>query len=379
MPVFDPIDGWFEKGFRIRAQKSARSAARTARRDSSRASPSSGGSKFSSGAKTKNAVAVIKRAPECMVKITGSSSGLKTVKSHLDYISRNGEVELIDEKGSTIKGLDEIKALRDSMKASQVPEDGKKREYLHVLFSMPPGTPEKEMKEAVLSFCKEEFANRQWVAALHKDTDHTHVHVCVGTRDLERADEPRLSPRKADLFQWRQGFADKLRENGIDAAASYRGHRFNFRKAENAVVRQIRADNPKSPAFNERRATNKAMTRAMKATKSPEKAFSGPPRPPRTPRVLDAQAKDLKAAMAAKSRPENPAAGAIEKRRGEALAAWEQVARNLDAAGEKDLAKALDSLIREGQKPVSSRNQELYDAAVSSRSKQQGKDEGHSL
>lgn len=173
-----------------------------------------------------------------MVKITGSSSGLATVKHHLDYISRNGKVELTNESGETIQGRDELKALREQMKASQVPNESNKREYLHVLFSMPPGTPEKAMREAVMQFCQEEFANRRYVAALHDDTDHTHVHVCVGTWDIDRADEPRLSPRKADLFRWRQGFADKLRENGIDAAASERRHRFNHRKPENPVVRR---------------------------------------------------------------------------------------------------------------------------------------------
>jgi hypothetical protein len=45
--------------------------------------------------------------------------------------------------------------------------------------------------------------------AFQGNTDHTHVHVCVNTRDIDRADEPRLSPRKADLFRWRLGFADK--------------------------------------------------------------------------------------------------------------------------------------------------------------------------
>ncbi len=167
------------------------------------------------------------------------------MKHHLDYISRNGKVELTNESGETIQGRDELKALREQMKASQVPNESNKREYLHVLFSMPPGTPEKAMREAVMQFCQEEFANRRYVAALHDDTDHTHVHVCVGTWDIDRADEPRLSPRKADLFRWRQGFADKLRENGIDAAASERRHRFNHRKPENPVVRTDPRRQPK--------------------------------------------------------------------------------------------------------------------------------------
>lgn len=370
MTVFDPLDGWFEKGFRIRAQKSPKTATRDRARARSGVSPSStSGVRFSPGAKAKNATSVIRKAPEVMVKITGSSSGLATVKHHLDYISRNGEVELTNECGESIQGRDELKALRDQLKASQVPNESNKREFLHVLFSMPAGTPEKAMREAVAQFCQEEFANRRYVAAFHDDTDHTHMHVCVSTRDIDRADEPRLSPRKADLFRWRQGFADKLRENGIEAAASERRHRFNYRKAEHPVVRQIRADNPKSAAFNERRAAAKAHDRAIKAALRPEKAFVGPARPPRAPKVQEAQKNELQAALRAGKRPSNPAEEHIQASKAKTLATWGEVAKNLVEAGEIDLAKDLAKLMREAEKPTKSRTQELYDLAESRRSK----------
>lgn len=328
--------------------------------------------KFSGGAKAKNAKSVIRKAPEVMVKITGSSTGLATVKHHLDYISRNGEVELVNECGERIQGRDEIKALREQLKAAQVPNESKKREFLHVLFSMPAGTPEKAMREAVAEFCGQEFANRRYVAAFHDDTDHVHMHVCVGTRDIDRADEPRLSPRKADLFRWRQGFADKLRENGIDAAASERRHRFNYRKPEHPVVRQIRADNPQSAVFNAARARDKAQERVMKATQRPETAFVGPLRPPRTPKVQEALINDLKAALKAGQRPENPAAARIEANKGEAMAVWSQVARNLAQAGEHDLAAEVASLMQGAEKPASSRAQALFDLAKAKANREKG-------
>jgi hypothetical protein len=370
MSAFDPLDGWFEKGFRVRSQKAARTAQRDRARSRSGTSPAStSGVQFSANAKAKNTASVIRKAPEVMVKITGSSSGLATVKHHLDYISRNGEVELTNESGESIQGRDELRALREQMKASQVPNESNKREYLHVLFSMPAGTPEKAMREAVAQFCQEEFANRRYVAAFHDDTDHTHMHVCVGTRDIDRADEPRLSPRKADLFRWRQGFADKLRENGIDAAASERRHRFNTRKPEHPVVRQIRADNPKSAVYNEARAKDKALERTMKATARPETAFAGPPRPPRVPKVHEAQKNELQAALKAGVRPVNPAEAKIQDTKAKTLAVWGQVARNLVEAGQTDLAKDVAKLMREAEKPTTSRTQELYDLAKANRSK----------
>lgn len=364
MTVFDPVDGWFEKGFRVRRQKAARSARDKVRARSGKAPASTSGVKFSPAAKAKNTAAVIKRAPEVMVKITGNSDGMGSVKRHLEYISRNGEVELTDETGKSLYGSRDVKDLQKHYRAAGIPETNNKREFLHVVFSMPAGTSPRATKEAVLEFAREEFANRRWVAALHDDKDHTHVHVCVGTRDIDRADEPRLSPRKEDLARWRQGFADKLREHGIEAAASERRNRFQYRRAENSVVRQIRKDNPKSAVYDGSRAKAKAADRAIKATQKPDKAFVGPPRGPRVPLRVQQQTEALQAAIDAKQRPTNPHADAIERSRTNALAAWRQVEKNLIAAGDKDLAGHVARLISEGEQPVRSLAQERYDKAL---------------
>jgi hypothetical protein len=383
MPAFDPIDSWFEKGFRIRQQKAAKTA-RGSRRDQVRSSSGGGPARrgsvnFSAGAKAKNIKSVIRKAPEVMVKITGSSSGMSTVKHHLEYISRNGDVELVNESGESIHGNAEVRALRAQLKASQIPDESNKREFLHVIFSMPKGTPEKAMREAVAEFSREEFSNRRYVMAFHDDTDHTHVHVCVGTRDIDRADEARLSPRKADLFRWRQGFADKLRENGIDAAASERRHRFNYRKPEHSVVRQIRADDPKSSVFNAARYKEKENSRAIKASMKPETAFVGAFRPPRVPTVYQGLKNDLQAAIASGARPLNPAQEKIEAGRKSALAGWSEVAANLEQSGDKDLAKQVRELMQAGEKQPRSRTQELYDTAVDSRSRSKNKEDSQEL
>jgi hypothetical protein len=51
----------------------------------------------------------------------------------------------------------------------------------------------------------------------------------------------RLNPRKEDLQRWREGFALRLREHGIDAAASRRLERFQLRKGERQSVRHVHA------------------------------------------------------------------------------------------------------------------------------------------
>ncbi len=296
---------------------------------------------------------------------------MNTVKHHLDYISRNGKLELINEAGETINGTAELRALREQLKASQIPNESNKREFLHVMFSMPPGTPEKELRAAVAEFCQEEFSNRRYVMAFHDDKDHRHVHVCVGTRDIDRANEPRLSPRKNDLFRWRQGFADKLREHGVNAAASERRHRFNYRKSEHPVVRQIRADNPDSAVFDKKRAEGKAAAQAAQARSTRRNTFVE--QLPRTPRVYEGLKTELQHAIKTGSRPQNPAYEKNEASRKATLAAWSEVAKNLETAGDFALAVKVREMMRDGLKQPISRNQELYDVAVKDRAKEMDK------
>jgi hypothetical protein len=367
MPAFDPIDGWFEGGFRVRRQKpvaATKQAGRDRRRSDAGGGPAPrGGVKLSASAKTRNIKSVVRKAPEVMVKITGSSDGLGSVKRHLDYISRNGKVELTDEAGNQLEGRKSVEDYRRQLKAAQIPESSRKREFLHVVFSMPSGTSPREMREAVGQFCREEFSNRRYVMGMHEDTKQTHMHVCIGTRDIDRADEPQLSPRKNDLFRWRQGFAEKLRDAGVDAAASYRQHRFKHQRAEHPVVRQIRADHPELGGFNADRAQAKSRAGVAKAQARPDQAFVGPARPPRVPKVLQRLVSEVQAAVVAGQRPGNPAAAAVEARRQDTLGKWTDVHQQLTADGDHELASQVAVLIAEGAQPARSRTQELFDEA----------------
>ena len=48
-----------------------------------------------------------------------------------------------------------------------------------------------------------------------------------------------MNPRKNDLFEWRVLFAEKMREQGIECAATKRVHRGQYQKAENSTVHNI--------------------------------------------------------------------------------------------------------------------------------------------
>ena len=47
---------------------------------------------------------IVQRAPEVMVKITGRTKSVDHLKSHLDYITRNGELTGETEQGTLLAG-----------------------------------------------------------------------------------------------------------------------------------------------------------------------------------------------------------------------------------------------------------------------------------
>lgn len=188
----------------------------------------------------------VRKAPEVMVKITvgrkDPTTGkrnilckdMKGLRAHFDYISRNGEVAVEDEHGNQIQGRQEVQQLAGDWKSSggySIPStDGYRREAYSIVLSMPPGTDPDAVRKASREFAQKHFGNHQWAFAQHDDEAHPHVHLCVRTvgHDLTR-----LNPRKNDLQRWRESFAEKLRDNGIEANATprvVRGQTRRYRK-----------------------------------------------------------------------------------------------------------------------------------------------------
>ena len=188
----------------------------------------------------KNLTAAAQNKPEVMVKIPqrhGSSNGLKGIKNNLDYISRNGELDLEDNNGNIISGKSEINDLLLEYEMLGIEEESKYKEAINVVLSMPPNTDPVALKNAVREFAKETFPDNRWVMVQHLDTDHPHCHLNVLMRDKFGI---RLNPRKNDLYEWRLRFAEKLREHGIECAATRRQHRGKYQKAQSGIVRHIR-------------------------------------------------------------------------------------------------------------------------------------------
>lgn len=211
--------------------KRARRPYRVGRKKPTGDASAKSGSWGGGGARTRRMLALTaKRTPEVMVKISKARKGSIEVKSHLDYISRNGKLTLEDQDEQKIKGRETIKDFLEEWKAAgRIKEPSENRDAFSIILSMPAGTDRDAVTNAAREFAKAEFAKKhRYVFVPHHDEKHSHVHLCV--LSLGR-DGTRLNPRKADLQRWREGFAEKLRENGIEANATKRNVRGYSKKA----------------------------------------------------------------------------------------------------------------------------------------------------
>jgi hypothetical protein len=96
------------------------------------------------------------------------------------------------------------------------------------MLSMPRGTDPLIVQRAVREFAKIEFADHRYVMVLHDHQANPHVHLSV---KAESKHGQRLNPRKPDLQRWRETFAERLREWGVDAEATRqatRGEQRNY-------------------------------------------------------------------------------------------------------------------------------------------------------
>jgi hypothetical protein len=176
----------------------------------------------------------VRRIPEVMVKVTGGGRGLRAVAAHLAYISHRGEVELESDRGEHVSDDGQRELLKTwhlELSAGQYRSKGTARSMAfgiklvhNVVLAMPAGTPPDKVFAAAKHFAREQFgAQHRYVMALHTHQQHPHVHLVVkAERENGRG---RLHIDKAMLREWRQDFAQMMREQGIAANATPRSVR----------------------------------------------------------------------------------------------------------------------------------------------------------
>ena len=177
---------------------------------------------------------VMRRAPQVMVKVTGGGRGMKAIAARFRYISKNGRLEIEDQRGETMRGKDTLRDLADEWRfgGSLIPDEaepGHRREAFNIMLSMPRGTDPLSVQRAAREFAQVELADHKYVMVLHDHQANPHVHISVRA---ESKHGKRLNPRKADLHQWRETFAEKLRGYGIEAEATRQTTRGRSRNYE---------------------------------------------------------------------------------------------------------------------------------------------------
>lgn len=176
---------------------------------------------------------IVQRRPQVMVKISGGGRGMRPIRAHLNYISRNGQLPVETQDGERIVGHGDLATLAGEWQMGGFPigENSNRREAFNIVLSMPAGTDAVALHRAARDFAKNEFSNYQYALVLHtlendpnrNPSENPHVHLCVKTRGI---DGVRLNPRKSDLRRWREQFAECLREHGVEAEATSRSARF---------------------------------------------------------------------------------------------------------------------------------------------------------
>jgi hypothetical protein len=218
--------------------------------------------------------AMVRRSPQVVVKLVRAPKGMKGISNNLTYISRDGLLEIEDQDGQVILGKEAVADLKAEWRDGGMPiaADSTMRDAFHLVLSMPTRTDPLSVQRAARDFAAREFSGFQYAMVLHTfETDpdphpspHPHVHLTVKAASL---DGFRLNPRKADLQRWREGFAEALREHGIEATTTSRIHRTTH---ERWTVRHLHEVSRKGETLERLKRTTRRHGRAQEVMRNYE-------------------------------------------------------------------------------------------------------------
>jgi hypothetical protein len=275
---------------------------------------------------------VARRRPEVMVKVTGSARGLRGLKEHLAYITRNGKMLGERESGELILGATNVRSVAEDWWADCCRgRNARARDTINLILSMPPGTDAKAVADAVSSFARKTFGqDYEYLLAHHnqdsdpKRPENPHAHLTVKTRGKHGQ---WLNPRKHDLQAWREAFALELRERGVIAEATPRHARGVVRKSKRQAIRHL----------DERRGSRVTQWKLQQAIKTV------------------AAGTDLAA--------EAPWEKAIHERQRKIRRAWNTLAAAFDLAGQATLAQEIKQFVQAMPSSFTEREQLIAQAA----------------
>lgn len=194
------------------------------------------GIKFGGGMSgtNKGGASQVKTPSQTVIKVTGHKKSSGGLKAHVDYISRDGGIEVETEQGDTFSGNERDQAFsewvvdhEERMKQSRTNSADWKsgRVASSVVFSTPEGTNTEDLKSAVREFAQNHFGDRRYIFAVHapdtevdpkKVTPHPHVHLVV--ENISPGAEKALEIEPETLRTWRRDFSEIAKQHGINLA-----------------------------------------------------------------------------------------------------------------------------------------------------------------
>ena len=203
----------------------------------------------------------VRRIPEVMVKVTGGGTKRGAVAAHFAYISRQGSLEIETDEGERIGRREEQRRLLEDWHLDLTSGQYRQRtvggparrptKLVHnIVLSMPAPTPPETVLAAARQFARQKFTAHRYAMVLHTHQQHPHVHLVVKAEsELGR----RLRIDKQLLRDWREHFAQLMREQGIAANATPRAIRGeNKRNRGERIFRAQRYGKSRSSAMRER-------------------------------------------------------------------------------------------------------------------------------
>jgi len=166
----------------------------------------------------KRAYQIAIKLPQAVFKITSWAHDAESVMSTLSYVSREGDLELEDPQGALLNA-EEVKERLVEWETDFDTHKKRSRESAHIIFSTPEGSDPEAAKAAFRRFASDVFANHDYLFVGHDDTDFFHIHAVVKARGFEMT---KLDPGRKDLKDWRNYWAECLRDEGIQVEASSR-------------------------------------------------------------------------------------------------------------------------------------------------------------
>ena len=154
------------------------------------------------------------------VRILGAAVSEKSGRYFLEKFLRT-EKSITTSEGDPVKGGSSVKKRADGIWRSWSSHirTVEPRNAFHMIFSARAGTDPDAMSRAVRDFLSEQVAGHRWITAHHPETGHVHVHAMISARDdVGKA----LRLTKPELYEWRERFAAKAREQGIAMVATRR-------------------------------------------------------------------------------------------------------------------------------------------------------------